>query len=694
MRVQPASRKRTRPQMASELQLGRQQARACPAFLLTPQARQGAATGDVLSRSSLTGGERPLAAQVRWHELLPLVILRLAPDDRARCALVCRAWRSVVALPSSWEAIDFRGCEYVVTEPTLTALCARAGPLLRKLALTLRDGTTAAAAAAAAAAESGCDGGPVPPAQSSVHADGVVRALVAGGCAGLRELALEPEGDWDWRPESSKEMGVDEDAAEEEAPLEALTAASACALAELAPQLQTCSAWIRCRLGVDSLPAALPGPLSVDLRPCRDLHPVRARIRLGQLPSTQLPPGVARLFLDHYGTGYGPAALPAALHAMSACASLAELELFGSAIEPAGGVAVCEALRTNRTLQDLRLAYTGLDASVVPALAAALRENRTLRILDLIGNNLGDDAGVAIANALADNGALTQLDMSETGVARNTAVALALALGGGGCALESLELDTNAVDSVGAIALSEALLRNSRLTYLGLANNEIRDDGARALAQALLGGGNRTLTMLSLKRNEGISTDAAIAVAHALHARARGGDAAAGAGRAANVAARARSRGCAVAAPLQLAMRAAVDQVEELLTGLFNTGDSMLTAIYESETPGAQQLVQAVSILLGPQQEQRLVADESWGPHWLWLEGGGSHLVGMMRATDPTVLDTRDRLRLRELVNDAMDLGALRVLLGEAAFLIGAWVRAADAYAAVVCAEHAATMWV
>ena len=95
-----------------------------------------------------------------------LVLPLLPPDDRARAACVCRAWRAAAAEPELLRELDFQGATSCVNDATLAALCARSGAALRTLRLY----------------EQQCQ---------QLTADGILAALCDGGCAGLRFFGLQ-----------------------------------------------------------------------------------------------------------------------------------------------------------------------------------------------------------------------------------------------------------------------------------------------------------------------------------------------------------------------------------------------------------------------------------------------------------------------------------------------------------------------
>ena len=98
-----------------------------------------------------------------FDEVAHLVLPWLPLDARARAACSREAWRAAAAAPALWGELSFEKCAARVTDATLAALCARAGPGLRSLRLHWR-------------------------ACRDVSGAGLVAALRDGGCAGVRRI--------------------------------------------------------------------------------------------------------------------------------------------------------------------------------------------------------------------------------------------------------------------------------------------------------------------------------------------------------------------------------------------------------------------------------------------------------------------------------------------------------------------------
>ena len=108
--------------------------RVCDALL----ARRTSAAGVVAAGGS--GAARAVATFASLPRAVELLILFEIPaDERARLALVCRAWRDMVADPEAWKCLDLSvrtsGITVAVTDATLRAAAARANGRLYALHL-------------------------------------------------------------------------------------------------------------------------------------------------------------------------------------------------------------------------------------------------------------------------------------------------------------------------------------------------------------------------------------------------------------------------------------------------------------------------------------------------------------------------------------------------------------------------------
>jgi len=110
-------------------------------------------------------------------------------------------------------------------------------------------------------------------------------------------------------------------------------------------------------------------------------------------------------------------------------------------------------------------------------ISQALMHNSYLTILDMSNNKIGYEVVSELANSLRTNSSLTVLDLSN-----------------------------NDIDDRCAYSLSDSLMHNMSLTTLHLDNNDINDIGASSFVE-VLENHNDVLTVLTMKRNQGISDE-------------------------------------------------------------------------------------------------------------------------------------------------------------------------------------------
>ena len=149
-----------------------------------------------------------------------------------------------------------------------------------------------------------------------------------------------------------------------------------------------------------------------------------------------------------------------------------------------GITAIADALRVNGALTELSLAQNKLEEEGTKAICEALEQNTTLKELDISGGYEGDIGGSAgakhVAKMLGVNGALTSLDLSNNQL----------------CGLNHYGRGTYTAEGITAIA--DALLVNSTLTKLSLAQNKLEEAGTKAICEALEQ--NMTLKELDIRR--------------------------------------------------------------------------------------------------------------------------------------------------------------------------------------------------
>ncbi|KAK3274479.1 hypothetical protein CYMTET_17331 [Cymbomonas tetramitiformis] len=192
-------------------------------------------------------------------------------------------------------------------------------------------------------------------------------------------------------------------------------------------------------------------------------------------------------------------------------ASLTRLSLRSNRLSADSAIVLANALKANTTLQALDISDGEIGDRGMAAIAAALERNRALTALHATSNIINLQGSQAIAKALKTNCVLTKLVMAGNNLGSDGAAALAGALAAN-VFLADLDIAECAIGDIGAHAIGQALEFNHMLTSLNLRKNRIEHQVvaiSRALAK------NQTLTKLSLAENT-LTADGALLVAEAI----------------------------------------------------------------------------------------------------------------------------------------------------------------------------------
>ena len=348
-------------------------------------------------------------------------VLRLLPvDSRARAACVAREWRDAAKSPAVWAELDFACCEPGVSvwEPTLLALCARAGAALRSLRVRYTD-------------------------HERVLPGSVLRALRAGGCSGLQSLTLAHPA--------------------------CVTVAQAQELARICPALRHADCPMRFRLNEAVAPFAvpLPGPLRVDLMSSRDEEAFDERTFPVAAFCEALRANTTVSNLTFFASAMSEAGARALSVALLGNTTLTELCFHSIRVDDAGAAALIDAVCANPRIRSLNLRSTYLGSDGQSALARALRLSTTaLTSLNADPSGVSENKGaVAVLDALRVNATLTDLRLGQIG---EQAVASLCAVLRGRTALTKLRVETR-FSAAGAADFGDALRQNETLENLDLA---------------------------------------------------------------------------------------------------------------------------------------------------------------------------------------------------------------------------------
>ena len=201
--------------------------------------------------------------------------------------------------------------------------------------------------------------------------------------------------------------------------------------------------------------------------------------------------------------------------------TLQVLDLSKNTIDRLGASYLADALAQNTGLGRLSLegTMTGFEAyEAVGKIAKGLSQNKTLQVLDLSKNTICSLGASYLADALAQNTGLGRLSLegTMTGYETYEAVGKIAKAMSKNKTLQSLDLNNNELEDLGASYLAHALSQNTALLSLDLGDNQIGDDGARDLEKALRQ--NTTLLRMILTGNI-IETDQEKSISNILKVR-------------------------------------------------------------------------------------------------------------------------------------------------------------------------------
>jgi hypothetical protein len=146
---------------------------------------------------------------------------------------------------------------------------------------------------------------------------------------------------------------------------------------------------------------------------------------------------------------------------------------------------MCEAWVSSPALKALWLKRNPIHVEGARALAQLLMTHKPLKILDLDNCGLLDEGVQTLCEGLLHCPSLRHLYLGSNGIGPPGAHGLASVLAQDNCALESLFLSTNRLRDEGADLLAIGLRRNNSLQRLILSSNSIESLGVIALAEAI-----------------------------------------------------------------------------------------------------------------------------------------------------------------------------------------------------------------
>ncbi|OAE25503.1 hypothetical protein AXG93_1543s1190 [Marchantia polymorpha subsp. ruderalis] len=188
--------------------------------------------------------------------------------------------------------------------------------------------------------------------------------------------------------------------------------------------------------------------------------------------------------------------------ALQAGKSLRRIDIRDNMFGPQVGIALSKTLTLHPDLVEVYLGDIGMEDEGVTALAKALTGCLpNLRVLDLGGNEIGPKSAPFLADCIKTKQALISLNLAENELKDKGAVIICGAIKEGHTSLKELDLSSNELTRVGAVAAAEAVANKSAFTKLNLDGNRISEAGIVALKEALDNGSAGQKVLASLDDN-------------------------------------------------------------------------------------------------------------------------------------------------------------------------------------------------
>lgn len=161
--------------------------------------------------------------------------------------------------------------------------------------------------------------------------------------------------------------------------------------------------------------------------------------------------------------------------------------MVSSRVGSEGGAALCSALARGTSLMSFDISDNPMDAEVAPHISTLLPKHSNLQRLILSDLGLGDDGVKNVCEALAAADAcprLEKIDLALNEISRASTPALAGMLAARKGSLKHVGLAENELECAGAIHVATALCGAPKLEVLDLQTNMIARVGALAVAKA------------------------------------------------------------------------------------------------------------------------------------------------------------------------------------------------------------------
>lgn len=193
----------------------------------------------------------------------------------------------------------------------------------------------------------------------------------------------------------------------------------------------------------------------------------------------------------------------ALVEALRSGKSLTKLDLRDNMFGPEGGIALSKTLRGHGDLKEAYLNDLGLEDEGVVALSDALTTSApNLQVLELGGNEITSKSAQSLAKCISSKKALLRLNLAENELMDRGAVLISDAVQEGSTTLRDLDLSTNSLTRIGAVAAARAVANKPEFKLLNLDGNQISESGIEALREELAKGLSGVEVLGSLDEND------------------------------------------------------------------------------------------------------------------------------------------------------------------------------------------------
>jgi Ran GTPase-activating protein (RanGAP) involved in mRNA processing and transport len=182
---------------------------------------------------------------------------------------------------------------------------------------------------------------------------------------------------------------------------------------------------------------------------------------------------------------------------------LINLDLSNVGLGPDGFVFLCESLRYNKHLSKINLSKNNASEKGAQSLAQVLATNQVIQDLNLASCNIGFVGVKHLAEALeGQNKVLRKINLSSNQLNEEGALVLTGALDKESKIFE-LDISDNNISDVGAIFIIDTLFDNNSLKILNLSKNNISNVGIESLWEVI--SHNNAVAIISLDKNRNLS---------------------------------------------------------------------------------------------------------------------------------------------------------------------------------------------